>query len=596
MPRENGQDAMELAGMEWLVMPLHTWTVDRCDCRKQDCTSPAKHPRTQHGLDDATTDLAQIAKWWQFWPAANIGVATGPDSGIVVVDIDPRHGGTESWVNLREEHGYEHEGPACLTGGGGLHLYFQHPGTKIRNSSGEVAEGIDIKGDRGYVVAPPSVHAAGTSYSWIEGYAPWERALPPIPGWLLELMRKAPEAAGLGAAPIADRIRQGQRRNVLLSLAGSMRHRNMGEQAIFNALMAENAEKCDPPLETQEVAKIAAAAGSWEPGSAFILPSTKPNKDKAQQRTPEPFTLAELETEEIEPVRWAVPGLLPEGLAIVAGKAKLGKSWLALGLLIAVGFGEEAFEYFPTLTGDGLYLALEDTKRRLKNRTKTLLPGGGWPARIWCEVQWPGADDGGLEAVEAWLGQHPEARVVVIDTFAKFKPQTGGKRADVYAEDYAAVSAVKQVADRYGVAIVLITHLNKGEHEDWVNNITGSTGISGSADTLINLDRPRKEAGQGEAMLLLTGRDVEEKTWGCQLAGGKWKITGDLEEVQRAKEYDETRLRMREMWLDGVREVTASNFGKFTGKRLNTCQQALVRAYREGFIDRLRQEIGRAHV
>lgn len=569
-------------------MPLHTWNIDRCDCGKA-CSSPAKHPRTMHGLKDATADLELVARWWGQWPSANVGVATGPASGLVVVDIDPRNGGMESWMKLREEHDFEHSGPACISGGGGMHLYFRHPGTRVISRSGEFADGVDVKGDGGYVVAPPSIHASGTAYSWIEGYAPWEREPQDIPVWLLGLMQQAGEA-GKAAAPVADRITQGKRRTALLSLAGSMRNRNMGETAIFNALMAENAEKCDPPLETQEIAKLAASAGSWEPGGmAFILPSSKPIKEKAGKRTPDPYTLAMLEHEHIDPVRWAVPGVLPEGCAICAGSAKLGKSFLMLGLMIAVGTGQDAWSFFPTEAGDCLYLALEDTKRRLKTRTKMLIPEGGWPARVWCETIWPTADEGGIEAIETWLGQHPEARLVVIDTFALFKPQSDGKRSDIYAADYAAVSMVKQVADKYGVCIVLITHLNKGDHDDWVNSITGSTGISGSADTLINLSRPRKEAGQGEAQLLLTGRDVEEQTWAAQMATGVWKIMGDLEDMQRVREYDETRTILRRMYVDGIVEVTAAGMAKASGKRTPTCNRALQRAWDDGFIVRQRQ-------
>lgn len=573
------------------MFPIHTWNVDKCDCNKPDCSNPAKHPRTMHGLNDATSNLEQIAKWWEQWPAANIGVRTGDPSGVVVVDVDTRHGGKEAWIDLMAEHDEVHTGPACLTGSGGMHLYYEHPVKPVRNSASLVAPGIDIRGDGGYVIAPPSIHMLGTSYTWIEGYEPWTRAPQPIPSWLLEAMLQSPKGGIGNALPAGSPIPNGKRRQTLLSIAGSMRQYGLGETAIFNALMAENVERCMEPLDPREVATLAAdVVKRYEPSAVLILPSTKPNKEKAKARPPEPFTLADLQHEEIPPVRWAVPDFLPEGLAVLAGKAKLGKSWMALNLIIAVGEGSKAFHYFETLAGDCLYLALEDTKRRLKGRTEQLRPNQEWTGRVWCEVEWPTTEAGGLDAIEAWLGQHPEARLVVIDTFQKLKPKDGtGPKANMYAEDYAAVGEIKTIADRYGVCIMLITHLNKGQHDDWVNNITGSTGISGAADTLMNLDR--KRAGgedDGDPFLLITGRDVQEQAWGAKLsAEGVWKITGKLSDVVRVKEYDAVRVEMRRMWIDGIREVTPALMAKATGKRAYNCNRALIDATEEGFIERI---------
>lgn len=595
--RSNAQDALELAELGWWLLPLHTWNVDKCDCMKQ-CTSPAKHPRTMHGLKDASCDLAQVVEWWGQWPAANIGVRTGPESCIVVVDIDPRNGGMESWESLREHHAYEHDGPACLTGGGGMHLYFAHPGEKVMSRSGELAEGVDVKGDGGYVVAPPSVHARGTSYAWIEGYAPWERPPGQIPFWLLELMHKPVEGIS-GAQPIADKITQGKRRSVLLSLAGSMRHRNMGETAIFNALMAENAEKCEPPLDMREIAKLAADAATWEPGSATILPSTKPGPSGPERReeayVPTPRTLAELQTRTLPPTVWAVPGFLPQGIAMLAGAPKLGKSFLALGLCVAIARGEDAFEYLPTVEGDDLYLALEDGENRLQERMQGFLQDERWPERAWYEIKWPRINEGGKEALEAWLGQHPEARLIVIDTFALFKQSGEGlSNKDIYAGDYAAIRAVKSIADAYGVCILLITHQNKGEHRDWINSQTGSTGLTGAADTLLGLERPdgiRDVSVKNEATLRLTGRDVEEQAWACERdkASGAWRIIGDAVEAGEERSSNQTVNYMQMLWQDGYQEVTATLLRTVSNTTKATANRNLSNTANKGLIIRLSQ-------
>lgn len=599
--RDLAQDALELAELGWHVFPLHTWDVDHCDCRR-DCQSPAKHPRTRHGLKDASRDKADVIRWWGQWPQANIGVRTGMESGLVVVDVDPRNGGGETWPALRAEHGYEHEGPSCVTGGGGFHLYFRYPedGKPVLSRSGALGAGVDVKSDGGYVVAPPSVHARGTSYAWVEGYEAWTRGLPAVPEFVLGLARAQDGADGelRTARPVAEEIREGQRRTALLSLAGSMRHRNMGETAIFNALMAENAEKCVPPLDAREVAKLAAdAVARWQPGMATIVPSGRVNKETAKQRqvyTPEPKSFASLMHEAIPPMRWAVQGLLPEGVAFLAGAPKLGKSYAALALCCGIAQGEDVFAYFPAqAAGDCLYLALEDGQRRLHTRLKELMPDGAWPERAYYETRWPRLPEGGSEALEAWLGQHPEARLVIIDTFALLKPEVIGRgKSDAYAEDYAAVRGVKEIADRYGVCILLITHRNKGEHSDWVNTMTGTTGLSGSADTLLNMARPeqaRTAEQRDEAELRLTGRDVLEGAWALKRSDGWWQVVGDMEEAKEEQATLEVVDFMRMLWEDGYREVDGKLMGQISNRRPATVRQMLARAVRRNSIHRVRQ-------
>lgn len=605
MPRNNAQDAMELAGLGWQIMPLHTWADGRCDCRKADCPSPAKHPRTFHGLKDATADLAQIARWWAQWPAANIGVRTGAASGLAVMDIDPRHEGQETWLALMAERDFAHSGPMCQTGSGGMHLYFAYPddGRGVPNSAGQLGQGLDVRGDGGYVVVPPSVHKAGTSYYWVEGHAPWDREADAVPDWLLELMRQRPErpAGEGGGADARGPIPAGRRRTDLLSLGGKMRHWGMGEAAIFNALAAENAERCVPPLDVREVAGLAKdIAQRYEPGAVTILPSPRVLKETAKRRAqyePDPQSFAALRSKQIPDLRWAVPGLLPQGAAMLSGAPKLGKSYWCLQLVFAVGAGGEAFDYLPTEAGACLYLALEDSERRLQNRGRALAGDGEWPGHAYYETRWPRIDEGGREALETWLGQHPETRLVVVDTLAMFKPEQdgSGKRRDVYADDYACIRVFKEVADLYGVCVLLVTHVNKGEHADWLHKQTGSTGQTGSADTILQIDRPegrRSDDNRTEAVLRMTGRDVAENTWMMQrLPEGFWRIAGDVAEALSEKQNHETVHFMQMLWADGYQEVTARLLGTVSNKKHTTCNQMLIRAAREGVIQRVRQGV-----
>ncbi|MBI4369725.1 MAG: bifunctional DNA primase/polymerase [Elusimicrobia bacterium] len=159
-------EALGYARRGWSVLPLYEPGGDGfCSCGNPECSSPAKHPRTTHGVLDATTNEARIRYWWEQWPNANIGVATGEKSGIMVLDIDSRHGGEESFAKLEAAHGKTPQTLECLTGGGGRHLYFIHPGAPVKNKIGFMP-GLDIRGDGGYVVAPPSVHISGGLYQW----------------------------------------------------------------------------------------------------------------------------------------------------------------------------------------------------------------------------------------------------------------------------------------------------------------------------------------------------------------------------------------------------------------------------------------------
>ena len=157
--------ALDYADRGWAVLPIHSTNGRGCSCGQGDCPSPGKHPRTMHGVNEATIDEATIREWWSRWPGSNIGIATGAVSGIVVLDIDPRHGGEDSLARL---HDGEPPGQTLQTrtGGGGLHFYFLHPGDTVRNRAG-LMPGIDLRGDGGFVVAPPSVHVSGGQYQWL---------------------------------------------------------------------------------------------------------------------------------------------------------------------------------------------------------------------------------------------------------------------------------------------------------------------------------------------------------------------------------------------------------------------------------------------
>lgn len=154
-----------------------------------------KRPLVEHGLHDATTDSDVIAAWWRRWPDANVGLCTGPASGVLVLDVDGEPG-ERTLVDLQAAAGASLPPTATVsTPRGGRHLYFRHPVAIIANSAGKLGPGLDVRGAGGYVVAPPSVGANGRPYAWS-----CRAALAPVPAWLLE--RLLPRPVAVPAQPL----------------------------------------------------------------------------------------------------------------------------------------------------------------------------------------------------------------------------------------------------------------------------------------------------------------------------------------------------------------------------------------------------------
>lgn len=177
---------------------MHTASAGRCSCGDPLCPAPGKHT---HGpwkeRMRQVAGIEQIRRWWRRWPDANVGVVTGAVSGLVVLDVDPRHGGGDSLAVLEGIHGVIPHTVESLTGGGGQHLYFRHPGTVVPCRS--IAPGLDIKGDGGLVVSPPSTHISGRLYGWESGCAPGETPLADLPPWLQRLAQGPSPVTGIGA-------------------------------------------------------------------------------------------------------------------------------------------------------------------------------------------------------------------------------------------------------------------------------------------------------------------------------------------------------------------------------------------------------------
>ena len=242
--------------------------------------------------------------------------------------------------------------------------------------------------------------------------------------------------------------------------------------------------------------------------------------------------------EQLPPVRWSVPGMLPEGLNLLVGKPKIGKGWLVLATGIAIAAGGYALGKVRVQQGDCLYLALEDNRRRLYGRIGKLLTDGAAPPRLHLATEWPRFDKGGLEELDDWLAAYPDARAVFIDTLKKVRPRVSGNRG-IYDLDYEALEPLVPIAAEYRVAIVVVHHTRKLAAADPLDEISGSTGLSGAADGVLVLKRDR---GRADAYLHVTGREIEEEAelalrWDSETAG--WTLVGEAAEYRLNEERAE---------------------------------------------------------
>jgi Fe2+ or Zn2+ uptake regulation protein len=230
--------------------------------------------------------------------------------------------------------------------------------------------------------------------------------------------------------------------------------------------------------------------------------------------------LSDLLREDFPPTLWVVPELVAEGLTLLAAKPKLGKSWLALGLALAVASGGTALGQVQVEQGDVLYLALEDSPKRLRARTGQLLQGQAAPERLEYATSWPRLDEGGLRLLEVWLQGHPDARLLILDTLAKIRGQA--RSGTLYGDDYASLEQVQRLAHDYGVGVLVIHHTGKESREDPLDEVNATQGLNGVADNILVL---RRERGKSQATLIGDGRELNgiELTLAFDATTGAWR-------------------------------------------------------------------------
>ncbi|MBR0847112.1 AAA family ATPase [Bradyrhizobium diazoefficiens] len=242
---------------------------------------------------------------------------------------------------------------------------------------------------------------------------------------------------------------------------------------------------------------------------------------------------ADLQHQVFEEIRWIVPDYLAEGLSLLVGKPKVGKSWLALYVGTAVASGGTCLGK-PCVEGDVLALMLEDNNRRLQRRmTKMLgIHKTKWPQRFQYATEWPRLGDGGLELIKSWIKGVPKPRLIIIDILERVRDRNGKKDASQYSGDYEALVELHKIATEHQLSILVLHHQRKAGAEDLMDTISGTGGLGGAADTSIILG---KEDAQN--FLYGRGRDIEEFNVMVQLDDHcRWQVLGQRIELSVSAE------------------------------------------------------------
>jgi putative DNA primase/helicase len=264
-------DAIELVQFGLALVPVHypikVGSKVVCSCnRGERCTSIAKHPFSNKWQEVGEKNPEHVRAWSKAFKAeVNYGVITGQLSGVVVLDIDPRHGGQDSLDNLMVKHGKLPDTAQVITGSGGSHYYFKSSGYLKNGTNIGGNSGVDFRGDGGFVVAPGSRHASGGTYEWEASSHPSESGFAPLPDWLHKLIyQPIVKRTELSDENNVSKVIQEGGRNVwLASIGGVLRNKGLGYKPIMAALWYSNLDHCSPPLSQDEVRLIAKSISKY---------------------------------------------------------------------------------------------------------------------------------------------------------------------------------------------------------------------------------------------------------------------------------------------------------------------------------------------
>lgn len=558
-PKRPPEVAIVLAKQGVSVFPVH-WPVDgECSCGNAECGSKGKHPLTDHGVSEATRDEAVIEGWFSKWPLANLGIATGSRSGVIVLDVDGPDG-EKALAALEREHGKLPTTREAQTGRG-RHLYFALPeGVEIRNSAGVLGPHLDIRGEGGYVLCPPSMHISGKQYRWthlLKSAA--------LPKWIPEALRRTPPTT-TSVVPEAP-IPKGQRNDALARLAGTMRRPGMTPTTIAAALLSENRTRCQPPLPESEVRAIARSVSRYQPEKGDGAGTVSPPLSGFT-----PVQLGELLAKPDTPVEYILENRLVAGtVSAVVAKPKVGKSTFARNLCLAVSRGED-FLGLQTKRGECIYLALEEREDDVKNDFRAMGADGSEP--IYVHAAAPPAD-GVAELCKLIRERRPV--LVVGDPLFRLACV---KDENAYAELYNKLGPLIDVARETGTHMMLCHHSGKSVKAEAIDSPLGTTALGGIPATLVVIKRT--EAYRTVQTVQRVGPELPETILAYDVERHVVALGAEREEADRlAVESDIS------SFLQGTAEVkTEPEITEAVEGKTRIVRRALRELVKQGKVDR----------
>jgi len=561
MPSNNGAMAQEYAERGWRTFPLHhILPSGACSCGTR-CDDPGKHPRVPW-KESATTDQVRIAGWWTQWPDANIGIATGVGSGLWVLDLDNKKSidigdglligqGTHSLRALELQYEALPETLVQVTGSGGNHFLFRYPsgtGTDLRNRT-NLVPGIDVRGEGGYIVAPPSNHVSGNTYQWVDQDQP----LAEVPEWLRDVAQRPRNVRELEAG---QTVGEGGRNDYLYRIGSKLRgEKDLSFLELVGVLGAYNAEYCDPPVEEDELIRIAKNVDQLpanEPDPVIMIPSGRMVMgDTTDMRAGDDLatSLHDLLTKQIDPPQPLVSGLIDAGTGILmVGPPNVGKSWMAMDLALAVATGTEWLDH-PTEQAPVLYIDEEGSEWGDQQRFLMMVEGRrigsaiDLPLHLAIGKQFKLDTPRGLTAVRRMIERYRPS-LIIVDSLVRV--QSGDENSSRDMEKFFAIA--KKIQSTTGAAMLFIHHVRKpGKDDDGLDLmsiIRGSSEIPAYFDSIfivkgnengvefhVNKQRWRKKASPALYKIV-----VEEEQ------SARIEFVQELEEVSGERDTAGTRL------------------------------------------------------
>ena len=265
----------------------------------------------------------------------------------------------------------------------------------------------------------------------------------------------------------------------------------------------------------------------------------------------------------IKPISFCIDSLLPQGVSMLCGAPKIGKSWLVLDWCVRIAKGEEVWN-FKTTKGTTLYLCLEDNLSRIQQRLNEItdeVPNNVFFATSSCSLP-----DGLAEQIESFVAEHKDTVLVVIDTFQMIRSKN---KDTTYANDYQEIEELKRLADKLKISLLLVHHLRKQGDNDPLNKISGTTGISGAVDTTFILDKSKRS--QNNATMICTGRDIEYRELELNFSKDNhmWNLVSDSVESPEILLPEEMSAKALKQMMNKWRYELESNNIYFSSYRSN---------------------------